>query len=389
MADSLELASRMSGDSVRLILVDNDEEPTTYCCCNRWSRGRKCCCFLLLVFFLPVVAFGLAFIFIAYLPIENPIPVPEWAHGPYKTTEMLVHVGGMYKESGDQDAWTFYPDHNGTFPALAFSHGDGGGGFLLHWAFSGILRMVASHGFVVLAHKSCFWPWDCGTLSHDGGPNYQWRDQARTLVWAASPPSDSDNDSPESRVLSRINRELPMGVFGQSTGGRTSIQAAAAASEGPSGLDYTYINGSCIAAAVALHPDPCIGPHKDWRHGTCDRAPAITKTPLAVFTSELDTTEPAGSAKMNYDAASSTNKIFASMAGVSHIKGTGPIWALYTAAWFHIYLNGESQGDYYFDLIYGNSTRSICSENKNEMQMDEPIEDMCYFEDFVKLDNYC
>ena len=77
------------------------------------------------------------------------------------------------------------------------------------------------------------------------------------------------------------------------------------------------------------------------------------------------------------------------MAGVSHIKGTGPIWALYTAAWFHIYLNSESQGDYYFDLIYGNSTRSICGENKNEMEMDEPIEDMCYFEDFVKLDNYC
>ena len=97
MADSLELASRKSGDSVRLILVDNDEEPTTSCCCNRWSRGRKSCCFLLLVFFLPVVAFGLAFIFIAYLPIENPIPVPEWAHGPYKTTEVLVHVGGMYK----------------------------------------------------------------------------------------------------------------------------------------------------------------------------------------------------------------------------------------------------------------------------------------------------
>ncbi|GMH58107.1 hypothetical protein TrLO_g15942 [Triparma laevis f. longispina] len=385
MPDALELASRKSSDSVRLILVDDDEEPHS-CCYYKWSRRRKCCCCCLLLIFLPVIAFGLAFIFIAYIPIENPIPVPEWAHGPYKTTETLVEVGGMYKQSGDQDAWAFYPDHNGTFPALAFSHGDGGGGFLLHWAFSGILRIVASHGFVVLAHKSCFWPWDCGTLSHDGGPNYQWRDQARTLVWAASPPSL--DDSPENRVLSRINRELPMGVFGQSTGGRTSIQAAAAASEGPSGSNYAYINGSCIAAAVAIHPDPCIGPHSNWRHGSCDRASAITKTPLAVFTSKLDTTEPAGSAQINYDAATSTNKIYASMAGVSHIKGTGPIWALYTAAWFHVYLNGQSQGDYYFNLIYGNSTKSVCGENKNEMKMDEPIEDMCYFEDFVELESY-
>ena len=292
----------------------------------------------------------MTFIFVAYIPIENPIPVPDFAYGPFNTSETEVYVGGFYNKDGSQDAWAFYPSADAlrVFPVLSFSHGDGGGGFMLHWAFSGLLRLVASHGFVVVAHKSCFWPWDCGP-GMTGSEQYT--DQLRVLEWALG----------EAHGLP-VDREKAGGVFGQSTGGRTSIQCAAAASKG------TLSGSTSVGAAVALHPDPCIGEHDGWLHGDCDSAKDVDG-PIAVFTSSDDTTEPEGSAKANFDAAVSGDKLFGSMKGVTHVKGTGPVWGLYVAAWMKVFLEGDD--DYYSDIVYGSGERSVCGLGKEFLEVDE------------------
>jgi len=208
-----------------------------------------------------------------------------------------------------------------------------------------MLHFVASHGFVVVAHRSCFWPWDCG-------PDFQWRDQARVIAWGAGENIEAATGE-ELRVLKMIDRNKAAGALGQSTGGRTSIQAAAAASEGSEGEDFKYLGAGCIGASVAIHPDPCIGHHDGWLHGSCDRAGDVTQVPYAVFTSLGDDTEPQGSALANYNAASSQNRAFVSLAGISHIKGTGPIWGLYAAAYFHVFLNNATAvDDYYFNIVY-------------------------------------
>ena len=364
---------------------------------RKWSWKKRGCCCLMTTPLLFVLAFFLAFIFIAYIPIENPLPVPDWAGGDHTVDELMVEVGGFYKENGDQRAWAFFPSdgvEGETFPLISFSHGDGGGGFLLHWAFNGILRAVAAHGFVVMAHRSCFWPWDCTSEGESWmagrGGGEQWRDQVRVLEWGSGEVGEKELSTEGSHVYNLIDREKPMGVFGQSTGGRTSIQVAAAVSEGERGNYWNLVKNVCIGGSVALHPDPCVGEVDGWLHGDCDRAEAITGTfPYAVFTSSGDTTEPEGSSLKNYEEATTVNKAFASIIGIEHIKGTGPIWGVYTAAYFHVFLNGIERDDYYYDLIYGEGSRSLCGVNKDEEFMldDHPICSVLDFNRTMSVDN--
>ena len=110
-------------------------------------------------------------------------------------------------------------------------------------------------------------------------------------------------------------------------------------------------------------------------HGDCDRADIIGGIfPYAVLTSQFDTTEPQGSSLRNYEEATTENKLYGSMVGIEHIKGTGPIWALYTAAYLKVFLLGVEQGDYYYDLIYGSSSRALCGTNKVDFMMDDDPE---------------
>ena len=138
--NSIELGTDLN-DVLVNVSEDNDNSirnsllPTTT---TPWSKRKKlacCCCSMPPLFCL---AFFVAFIFIAYIPISNPIPTPDWALGKYKTDETIIEIGGFHKKSGSQTAWAMFPiteagDESSPtqFPLLSYSHGDGGGGFMV------------------------------------------------------------------------------------------------------------------------------------------------------------------------------------------------------------------------------------------------------------------
>jgi hypothetical protein len=94
--------------------------------------------------------------------------------------------------------------------------------------------------------------------------------------------------------------------------------------------------------------------------------------PFAGFTSTGDNTCDSKLCKDTYDAVPSTTpKIYRNLVGSSHLEPVlvppieNPYLATYTAAWFKIYLGGESSGEYY-DLIYGNDETSLCHSAEME-----------------------
>lgn len=111
---------------------------------------------------------------------------------------------------------------------------------------------------------------------------------------------------------------------GHSTGGRSSIQSAALASSNASTADSAdWAEGADvfrgvtarIGAAAGLNPDPCVGEHSGWRHGSCDGAKDATRVPFAVFSGTGDRTEPSGSARADFDAMPVRSKLFADAEG--------------------------------------------------------------------------
>eukprot|EP00941_MAST-03F_sp_MAST-3F-sp1_P001731 g1731.t1 len=227
-----------------------------------------------------------------------------------------------------------------TFPLLSFSHGDLAGWPITGFAYGNLLKMIASHGFVVLAHESC----------QPSCENEQWIDQVHSLEWAIE--SYKNGTAASHPVLKHVNFTAKFGVFGHSTGGRSSIQSAAFASSGKStALRF-------IGASVGLNPDPCVG-NKKWKHSGCTQAFNVTTVPIAIFTGTGDTIEPKGSAKANYDAFPTKEKIFAQVKGVSHVAGGSEFWAGYVASFFKVMLDGNKK-DKYYERIYGSGSESLC-----------------------------
>lgn len=286
------------------------------------------------------------------------LPAPmAWEAGPFSTTEDTIDVGGFeHKHSwlNKQTALAYYPSGAAAagrkFPLLSFSHGDIAGYPLTNYVYGDLLHKVASHGFVILAHESCVPTCD----------NDQWLDQVHALAWADT--RHRDGTASTHPVLRLVDFSKPKGVFGQSTGGRSSIQSAANAS-GPVGTkDSKKALGTCIGAAVGLNPDPCIGYHPGyrWKHGGCDSARKVSGVALAIFSGTADSIEAPGSAEANFVAAPTTDKIYANMTGAGHMDGCSPLWGGFTAAFFQVHLNGQGVGTPYYNRVYGRGRDSLC-----------------------------
>lgn len=284
------------------------------------------------------------------------LPAPmNWEAGPLSTTKDTIEIGGFqHKHSwlNKQTALAYYPSGAAAtgrkFPLLSFSHGDMAGYPLTDHVYGDLLHKVASHGFVILAHESCV-----PTCGDD-----QWLDQVHVLAWADT--WQRDGAASIHTVLRLVDFSKPKGVFGQSTGGRSSIQSAANASAPVGTKEWKKAMGTCIGAAVGINPDPCIGHHPGWKHGGCNAARHVSSVALAIFSGTADSIEPLGSAEANYAAASTTDKIYANMTGEGHMDGCSPLWGGFTAAFFQVHLNGQGRGTMYYERVYGSSTESLC-----------------------------
>lgn len=295
--------------------------------------------------------------------VSRGLPHPmHWEAGPYGTAQQTVEVGGFeHKHSwlDKQTALAYYPTqwragvNDGApplaqFPLLSFSHGDLAGYPFTNAAYGSLLHKVASHGFVILAHESCVPTCD----------NDQWLDQIHALAWADA--HHLANTAQVHPVLQKVDFTKPKGVFGQSTGGRSSIQSAANASAPLGTKESKKARGTCIGAAVGLNPDPCVGHVRDWKHGGCDSARKVSGVALAVFTGTADIIEPKGSAPANFDAAPTTDKIYANMTGAGHMDGCSPLWGGFTAAFFQVHLMGQGVGTPYYERVYGAGPEGLC-----------------------------
>ena len=330
----------------------------------RWSKGgpevpklsARCCCRSGICICLTLcVSFSLMVVYfvIAYSIADYPEDM-EWEDGPYATAQSRIEVGGFEPRTKDwlslQTALAYVPTGgnvgNRTFPLLSFSHGDGSGWPWTNFWYGDLPRKVSSHGFVILAHESCVPTCD----------NEQYLDQLHVLTWADD--KRYDGTASADPVLRLVDFSKPKGVFGQSTGGRASIQSAAEAS-----TIGTQAQQACVGAAVLLNSDPCVGEtgRPGWRHGDCDAARFVTNVGMAVFTGTEDRPEPKGSSEAILEAAPTTDKIYANMTGAGHMDGCSALWAGFAAAFFQVHLNAQGPGTPYFERVYSNSSdEALC-----------------------------
>ena len=167
----------------------------------------------------------------------------------------------------------------------------------------------------------------------------------KTIEWARNSSKEPDSDP----VFGLIDFTPGVGIAGHSMGGQSSTLAA-----------NTACTKQYDIRAVAIH-HPATG--ATLPHGN---AGANITVPLAAFTSSGDNTCDAHLTKDIFDAVPpGTPKLYRNLYGSSHLEPVlvppieNPYLATYTAAWFKIYVNGETQGEYY-DLIYGQDETSIC-----------------------------
>ena len=139
-----------------------------------------------------------------------------------------------------------------------------------------------------------------------------------------------------------INATAGVGVAGHSMGGQASVFAAA------------YNASGYNIKAAAMH------------HAFTHMFPAV-QVPHLVFTGTEDTTAPPKMAENIFNAAGAFHaRGLVNKVGASHSEpdrlAYNPKLALYTAAWFKLYIDGTPQwrGTDFDAMIHGNSTNSLC-----------------------------
>ena len=249
---------------------------------------------------------------------------PPPSFGEFSTMTKSIVIPGL--QQGSNYGYAVWPQNASAgqqFPLISFSHGDFGGGPFI-WVYTTLLEQIASFGFVVIAHASCFPTCD----------NAQYLDQLRVLDWASQ--MNSAGNATTHPVLRWVDFTVGFGVSGHSTGGRATFQSGVVATK------------HRIRAGVAINPDPKV-----------DSASNVTECAIAVFTGTNDSLEPKGSALADF-LALPRPKVYANMTGESHITpiSSHPKWGPYAAAWFKVYINGD-RGRFY-NLIFGEDSESLC-----------------------------
>ena len=270
-------------------------------------------------------------------------------------------------QGSTRSALTCYPSGGGTYPLHVFAHGNGGGSVMIY-GYTSLLKELASFGFVVAAYKSC-------PIDSHCPPNgeSQFLEAIKTIRFFEEHPAAAPVDFSQRYSAS-----------GHSTGARAVLMLAAAR-DNPS-----YLNGSTasirltasdrkimekVACVIGDHTDPMADAKQDpdiprFR---------VTRTPTMLITGTLDVRpigEPANSSWVDFrmlDAPplpANPAKVFLNIQGASHLQpvlGHPAVPYLAAFAQFHA-LGNVTAGA----MIYGDGPGSLlalsrrANDNNNE-----------------------
>jgi len=197
-------------------------------------------------------------------------------------------------------------------------HGLGGGGELTYEKHIGIFNAMVSHGYIVIAPKSC--NTGCGISGFD---NY-WEEQVKIIDWTQTTAMRNDP------IIGKIDHAPGYGIAGHSMGGQGTARTSR----------FAKIHN--IRAAVLLHP------YSEVFENIGDEI----QCPLAGFTGTEDDCCGEGPTRRYYDDAT-VPKTLANMRGIDHFEpNASPTsqWDAYIPAFFKVWIEGD-RGDYY-SLIY-------------------------------------
>jgi len=278
--------------------------------------------------------------------------------GPYTPARKFYSVPTLDASVGTGEMHVYYPSNGKpgeNFPLISYAHGAAGGGVDL-LGYTRLFNDIASFGFIIVAPNTCFSGCsdrqmhyaDCNpSAKHTAGGWSTWfGEQLKSIEWA------QNQTDAEDKILSMVDWEAGVGISGHSMGGQSTTWAA---------------HDDCAAqwnikAAVIHHG---AGGNIGWKG---NGAVNITKTPLAAYTSSGDgcCERPT---KEDYDAAPVRPKVYRDIQGSSHLEpvleppAENPLLATYTAAFFKIYLNGDS--DSYYKMIFDETSDDyICKSQK-------------------------
>jgi dienelactone hydrolase len=255
--------------------------------------------------------------------------------GPYSSTHKLYQVSTL--DSSDPEAVIVYPTNTDAtkFPILSYAHGAAGGGWYTFEGYYALWTQIASHGFIIVAPKSC------SVGCKDGGWDTYYEEQLKVLEWA----KNMSNSGTDKEIFGKIDWTSGAGIVGHSMGGQATVRSA----------KKDFADKYNIKAAVLHHPF--------YDKNTYGAEMAV---PTAAFTGTADHTCPPQESHEIWDLITVKPKTFANRIGANHLEPVlvppieHPELGMYTAAWFKIFLKGDA--GIYHSLIYGNATdpNSLC-----------------------------
>ena len=260
--------------------------------------------------------------------------------GPYRVTRWNYKIDTLHPS--DASAEVIFPsqiltsdEDDQKFPLLIFAHGKHAGGNSIFMQ-TPMLEIVASHGYIVTAHRSC-----------SSGCDRYYLESLKMIQWA--------QDMSDNKVMRFVDHDLGYGLYGFSMGGQATAEA------------LRYADQFNIKTGLLLHPG-------NFELAELEGKLNITR-PIAAFTGTKDDCCGTENLYKYYDEAPSP-KIMAILDGANHMEPVfGFRWQPYIAAWFKILL--ENDDDYYYNLILGDDYDSICGgfNAMSECEIEIPYEE--------------
>lgn len=270
--------------------------------------------------------------------------------GPYDADNITFFFEGMDHSSQLIDV--FFPvnvSESARFPMIVYAHGKSDAAPEDH--YPDLFRSLVSFGFIIVAPRAC--PDGCvddkTSLPHDpSGFGHYYYQQLKAIDWAKNQSTSSQGEPVLRRML---DLSKGVAVAGHSMGGQATLFS------------------SSDADAVADHDIKVAVMHHAYTHSY--PAPLV---PFLAFTSVFDMTARPRMTRQFFAAeGAAATKGLVNKVKADHsepdVERYNPLLPQFTAAWIKLYLCGvdEEFGISFDDMIYGNSSTSMCAGGDGAM----------------------